>query len=202
MNHPLVSQWNTNENFQFLPVTVSKGYIIGKLLGHGIAKAKQMKILGSIVFIGFWLILSQSLTNDHLKVYDGEWEGSLTYLNYGDDKTLVTLPLKVEADYSEKGVEFKYFFTEPGGRIEKRTDRFRIKKKNIYYNGNWEVVSFEAKSLEEWTLSLESEGKDNNQKASFKKIINVSPSKITIKKMVKYAGTEEYFVRNSYLFER
>lgn len=177
-------------------------YNIGKLLGHGISKAKQMKILGSILIIGFWLTLTQSVTNDHLKVYDGNWEGSLTYLDYGDDKTLVTLPLRVEANYSEKGVEFKYFFTEPGGRIEKRTDRFRIKKKSIYYNGNWDVVSFEAKSLEEWTLTLESEGKDNNQKASFRKVVEVSTSKITIEKMVRYAGTEEYFVRNNYLFGR
>lgn len=161
-----------------------------------------MKTIASILLLTFGLLLNQAIDNKHLKVYDGQWEGSLTYLNYGDDMTLVTLPLKVEASYSEKGVEFEYFFTEPSGRIEKRTDRFRIKKKNIYYNGYWDVVSFEAKSLEEWTLTLKSEGKDNNQKASFKKIVEVSPSKITIKKMVQYAGTDEYFVRNNYVFER
>lgn len=150
------------------------------------------------MLLSLWLIVSQSLTNDHLKVYEGEWEGSLTYLNYGDDETLVTLPLKVEASHSDKGIEFKYFFTEPSGAIEKRTDRFRIKKKNIYYNGYWDVAEFEAKNLKEWTLSLKSEGKDNNKKASFKKLVQVSSTKITIKKMVRYYGTEEYFVRNSY----
>lgn len=161
-----------------------------------------MKILGSIVLMSIWLTLPQSLTNDYLKVYDGEWKGNLTYLNYGDDKTLVTLPVRVEASFSEKGVEFKSFYTEPGGRIEKRSHRFRIGKKNIYYNGNWKMDSFEAKSLEQWTLFLKSEGKDNNRTASFKKIVEVSPNKITIKKMVKYEGTEEYFMRNSYLLER
>ena len=161
-----------------------------------------MKILGSIVLMSLWLTLPQPLTNDYLKVYDGEWKGTLTYLNYGDDKTLVTLPVRVEASFSEKGVEFKSFYTEPGGGIEKRSDRFRIKKNNIYYNGYWDIVSFETKSLEEWTLSLKSEGKDNNRKASFKKVVEVSPNKITIQKMVKYEGTEEYFIRNSYRLER
>ncbi|MFY0594346.1 hypothetical protein [Roseivirga sp.] len=161
-----------------------------------------MKILASLICLSLGLLLSQPLTNEHLKVYNGEWEGSLTYLNYGDDETLVTLPLKVEAEHSAKGVEFKYYFTEPGGRIEKRTDRFRIKKDKIYYNGYWDLESSDIKSLDEWSLELKSEGKDNNRKASFRKEVKVSANKITIKKFVKYEGTDEFFVRNSYVFNR
>lgn len=161
-----------------------------------------MKILISVFLIIIGTIFPQSLTNNHLKVYEGEWEGTLTYLNYGDDKTLVTLPVKVEAIHNEKGVEFKYFFTEPGGRIEKRTDRFRIKKDRIYYNGYWDFVSEDLVDLENWTLELKSEGKDNNRKASFKKLIEVSPSAISIKKLVKYEGTETFFVRNEYQLKR
>ncbi|OEK04110.1 hypothetical protein [Roseivirga misakiensis] len=161
-----------------------------------------MKILASLVCLCLGLVLTPNLTNQHLKVYNGEWEGSLTYLNYGDDETLVTLPMRVEAEHSEKGVEFKYFFTEPGGRIEKRTDRFRIKKDKIYYNGYWELESTDIKSLDEWTLELVSEGKDNNRKASFRKIVKVSADEITIKKMVRYDGTDDYFMRNSYVFNR
>jgi len=163
---------------------------------------KNMKVIASLICLCLGFAFTQSLTNDHLKVYAGEWEGSLTYLDYGDDETLVTLPMKVEAEHNDKGVEFKYFFTEPGGSIEKRTDRFRIRTGRIYYNGYWEEVSTNISSLNEWTLELKSDGKDNNRKASFKKVVSVTSTEITVKKMVRYEGTDDFFVRNTYIFKR
>lgn len=161
-----------------------------------------MKTLAAAVLLSLGFLLDAHLTNDHLKVFEGDWEGNLTYLNYGDDETLVTLPVKLVASYGEKGLRFEYFYTEPGGAIEKRTGKFELRGEKVFYNGRWEVVSTEIDNKKNWTMELKSSGKDNNRKADFQKSIVVSQSKITVTKKVKYEGTDEFFMRNQHTFER
>ncbi|MCE7993413.1 MAG: hypothetical protein HEP71_15610 [Roseivirga sp.] len=161
-----------------------------------------MKTLAAAILLSIGFLIDANLTNDHLKVFKGDWEGNLTYLNYGDDKTLVTLPVKLVATYSEKGLSFEYFYTEPGGAIEKRKGKFELRGEKVYYNGRWDLVSTEIDDMENWTMELKSTGKDNNRKADFQKTIVVSTSKITVTKKVKYEGTDEFFMRNQHIFKR
>lgn len=145
---------------------------------------------------------SQQISFDHLLVYEGEWEGTLTYLNYGDDKTLVDLPVRMVATQKKDRMNFEYFYNEGDGRTEKRTGSFRVKGDKIYYNGKWELVDSQVEDLENWALELKSEGKDNNRPASFKKTVEVSPKRIEVTKWVKYEGESDFFMRNRHVFKK
>lgn len=161
-----------------------------------------MKAIAATILLSIGCLLNANLTNDHLEIFKGDWEGNLTYLNYGDDKTLVTLPVKLVATFGEKGLKFEYFYTEPGGAIEKRTGKFELRGEKVYYNGRWELVSTDVQDKEHWTMELKSSGKDNNRKADFQKTIVVTASKITVTKKVKYEGTDAFFMRNQHTFEK
>ena len=148
------------------------------------------------------LLAPADFTNDHLQVFQGNWKGTLTYLNYGDDETLVTLPVDLEATFSNSGLSFVYLFTEPGGSIEKRKGGIKLSGDKIHYSGKWEVKASELKDLNHWTLELTRSGKDNNRKADFWQTMAVSPEKITVTKMVKYQDEGDFFMRNRYVFEK
>lgn len=161
-----------------------------------------MKTLAATLFLSIGFLFNASVTKDHLKVFEGDWMGNLTYLNYGDDETLVTLPVKLVATMNEKGLKFQYFYTEPNGAIEKRNGSFQLKENKVILNGKWELVSTKVDDMKNWTMELKSEGKDNNRKAQFQKSVVVTPQKITITKKVKYEGSETFFMRNQHVFER
>ena len=161
-----------------------------------------MKTTFATFLLTIGLFIHADLTEEHLRVFEGDWTGQLTYLNYGDDKTLVELPVKMTATMGDKGLSFEYFYTEPGGSVEKRRGKFELRGKKVYYNGNWELVSTTVEDKENWSLELKSTGKDNNRKADFQMTVTVTPSKITATKKVKYDGTDAYFMRNEHIFER
>jgi hypothetical protein len=161
-----------------------------------------MKTLVTTILVSLTLILNGNLTSDHLKVYDGEWNGTLTYLNYGDDKTMVDLSVKMVANFDKDRLKFDYFYDEGNGRIEKRTGVFKITRSKILYNGSSTLDESDITDLEHWKLSMSSQGKDNNKKASFKQTVEVSPERIVYIKIVKYDGDSDYFMRNRHVFER
>lgn len=161
-----------------------------------------MKTFACTLLISLGFFFNQSLTPDHLKVYDGEWNGKLTYLNYGDDKTMVDLSVRMVATLKGNGLRFEYFYNEGDGRVEKRKGIFEIKKEKILYNGSWTLDESEITDLNNWKLKMSSKGKDNNKKASFIQTVEVSPERIEYVKMVKYEGESEYFMRNRHVFER
>ncbi|OEK00500.1 hypothetical protein BFP97_02790 [Roseivirga sp. 4D4] len=161
-----------------------------------------MKTLVCTILLSLGFLLNQDLTSDHLKVYEGEWNGTLTYLNYGDDKTMVDLTVRMVAKFDNEKLKFEYFYNEGDGRVEKRKGMFEIKKNKILYNGSWKLDESEITDLDHWKLKMSSEGRDNNKKASFKQTVDVTPEKIVYIKMVKYEGESEYFMRNRHVFER
>lgn len=161
-----------------------------------------MKTLVCTIFLSLAFIFNQDLTSDHLKVYSGEWNGTLTYLNYGDDKTMVDLSVRMVANYDKGRLKFDYFYNEGDGRVEKRTGTFKITKSKILYNGSWTLDESEITDLQHWKLTMSSKGKDNNRKASFKQTVEVSPERIVYIKMVQYEGESVYFMRNRHVFER
>lgn len=188
--------------FKFGIVLLVNGLCFWRAIGNRLVKIEPMKTLASILLILLGFFPHAELTNEHLKVFEGEWSGSLTYLNYQDEKTLVTLNLKMEASFSRKGLRFDYYYDEGNGRIEKRNGSFQLKGDKVRFHSKWESESADIEDLENWTLTLVSTGNDNNKPASFKKTVEVSPSKIVVTKMVKFDGESAYFMRNKHVFER
>jgi len=159
------------------------------------------KLIITVLFITL-MPKGENIDADYLKVFEGEWQGTLTYLNYGDDETLVNLPVRMVAELHKGKLSFEYFYNEGNGRTEKRKDSFRVKGDKIYHNGKWSLESSELIDTAHWSLILTSKGKDNNRPASFRKTVNVTPERIQVEKWVLYEGEQEYFMRNRHIFEK
>ena len=142
------------------------------------------------------------LTTDHLMVIEGEWSGTLTYLNYSDDKTMVTLPMEMKATNAGKAIDLAMSFTEPGGGVEKRTDRIKLKKNRMFFSGDWDLGKATVQSLTTWEVEMSQEGMDNRLKADIVQVMKITDSDILITKKVRYRSEPEYFIRNEYKLKR
>ena len=81
--------------------------------------------------------------------------------------------------------------------------RIPKKKGMLFFDGLYsleEVDRDEDGSLSR--IALLAEGKDNGQQAAIRKTIQIQGDGLVFRKEVRYAGTEEFFVRNEYLLKR
>ena len=158
------------------------------------------------IFAALFFVISinaqAQLSTDNLSAIVGEWTGTLTYLNYSDDKTLVTLPVEIIATDAGKAIDLLMIFTEPGGGTERRSDKIKLKKKQIVFSGDWDLGEAKVQDMNNWEVEMSKEGLDNNLKANFLQIMRVSGDDILITKKVRYRGEEEYFMRNEYKLKR
>ena len=60
----------------------------------------------------------QALDDSDLSKLAGEWTGSLTYTDYSDDKSKVTLSTDLTIVDKNGKLKFRYVYTEPGGGEE------------------------------------------------------------------------------------
>ena len=143
--------------------------------------------------------LSQEVTEKDLHQLIAKWERTLTYLNYGDDKTQVELKTEMDALWSKDDVLFKFRYEEPNGKVVEGKDQISLESKNgkTIINKDWTVSEFQ-KISNGWRLLIVTDGKDNGNKSSIQKEIVLADSTLQIKKLVKYNGTDNYFQRHIY----
>ena len=146
------------------------------------------------------------LKGDELQVLEGKWAGKLTYLNYGDDKTLVDIPCTFEAVKKGKKMITTVIYKEldKKGNPMMARNIFVAKKgsKVLQLNGKWEVVKVQ-KTEEELLIIGESSGQDNHRNADFRLTVRIQKGEAaTWKKEVRYEGTEEFFMRNVFSFTK
>jgi len=132
----------------------------------------------------------------------GNWQGSLTYLDYGDDKTRVSLETRLEAAIKGNELKMDFYYTEPNGEVVIGKEKIAIseRKGKWFVNKGWEVLSFE-KTNNTWTLLVETKAKDNNKKSIIRKNFTFETSSVKIEKLVKYNGTDQFFQRHVYVLE-
>ena len=165
---------------------------------------KKLVIAGTLfLVVGISTGLAQ-IGNEQLTSINGSWSGSLTYTDYGDDSSQVQLLTKMTARWkSGKGV-LKFYYTEPNGKVIKGSQKLRLGEtaSEFYIGDLWSVTGFITKDSNNWTLTLEKEGRDNNRDASMRQIVELSDTRFRITKQVRYEGTKEFFQRNEYSFTR
>ena len=140
----------------------------------------------------------------------GDWAGTLTYTDYGDDSTRVELGVRIAVterrdSLDTPALEFRYAFTEPDGRafegardlLVPGTDPARL-----WFGGAaWTVVARDTTGGR-LRLVVEREGDDDNRPATIRETLTAGPEAWTLVNEVRYAGTAAFFERYTFVLRR
>lgn len=157
----------------------------------------------AISFLCFLLLVGSNVWADSLDIQtlaflNGNWKGTLVYTDYQDDKTQVTLPTWVSFTPKGNKIEGAYLYQEPNGKPVFQTSEVRVNAAKIRFI--FDEDGFEVKEKGENSLLLVCQGEDNYRKAEIHKKYEWKNQQLTITKLVKYAGENTFFVRNTYRF--
>ncbi|MEM0964387.1 MAG: hypothetical protein AAGK21_17805, partial [Bacteroidota bacterium] len=131
----------------------------------------------------------------------GEWGGSLTYLDYGDDATEVTLGLSAstEATADGRGVSLDLTYVEPdgspGGTGSNEILYAAGSDHLLYQEAPWTILSRDVRE-DGFEVVFEREARDNNRPATIRHTIALADDELTDRKEVRYEGTDAFFERN------
>ena len=162
-------------------------------------------LITSILSLMVFSLISQSASSSELGRINGNWVGTLTYTDYQDDSSQSTLGCKMEARWKNNKGSLTFLFTEPDGRVIRDKTKIRLKKggTKMIFDGKYKVLEFSSNAGDQsWKLALGKSGKDNNKNSQIRLAINFSRTGFEIIKMVQYEGTDRFFERNRYVFER
>ena len=142
----------------------------------------------------------------------GDWVGTLTYTDYQDDESRVTLPLTASAtairdpDLDADGLQLVIAFTEPDGSSGGTGSAILTPlpdEANVFgYDGErWPLVQYlSTEGLIQYVI--ERDGEDNSRPARIRHTITYRDGVLTDQKEVRYEGTEAFFERNTFRFTR
>ncbi len=137
--------------------------------------------------------------SDFAKLAGKNWTGSLSYLDYSSGK-MSSIPVGLNFDMP-KGRKLKYAVIYPGETQYNATETIKISKDGLRINGH-AVLSKSVETDGSLLITTKHQGKDNGKSAAIKTGYVIADNVFKITKDVKLAGSENYFRRNEYLFER
>ena len=170
---------------------------------HTACSSTMRKLIFTTLLLIPFGLLGQDVQDSDLKLLEGTWAGSLTYTDYGDDKSKVNLPAKLEISEKKGKLKFKYFYTEPNGTEETRSGAMSRGKSadKFEFGSSWKILSFSRKDGG-WNMELFTLGKDNNKPSEIRMHIDFAGEELTYIKEVKYNTGTEFFERNRHEFSR
>ncbi|MEM1055807.1 MAG: S41 family peptidase [Bacteroidota bacterium] len=133
----------------------------------------------------------------------GDWAGTLTYTDYQDDTSRVTLTTSAEAEAVRGGIQITVSFVEPDGSSGGMGATTILDGgASITYNGeSWQEIS-RTVTDEGFRLVIQREGDDNDRPATIRHTITLDGDVMTDRKQVRYNGTDAFFERNEFRFTR
>ncbi len=141
----------------------------------------------------------QTSVND-FKLLEGKWKGQLTYLDYTSNK-----PVSIEANTLFEMVsdssfdQFIYYSAEPHKNAD---SRYTIRENGQVLN-DMKLVKRKT-GTGKLLLIFDYRGPDgnDNRMASMQRVMELIGDELTITKLVRYEGEENYFQRHQYRFTR
>lgn len=146
-----------------------------------------------------------SLTIDDLSFLVGDWSGHMEFLEYKDDSTIIKL--SSELDFERKKDKYVYVFsyTQPNGnKVYNIKNVLEVKKnKLIINNEEWKIKALTGENETiSFHASLQTKGDDGDKSALIIYNLMLENKLLTMRKMVRYDGEKEFFVRNSYMVRK
>lgn len=139
----------------------------------------------------------------------GDWKGKLTYTDYQDDSTQVTMDVWLKSSITDNKLLKEFFYREPDGKTKQKAQS--MDTTYIIDNGRRLVESgykspFDIKNLikerKKQIVVMETNDVDNEKPSLIRTTITVTASSMTIKKEVKYNGTNNFFTRHTFFYTK
>ena len=170
------------------------------------------------------------ITNSFLQAMQGDWNGKLTYTDYQDDLTQVTMDVWLKSELINNKLVSQFFYKEPDGKTKQKSklqaNTYIIEngKKLVEtgYKLPFTIKEFTTKESEESSKTtnnsiankssynamneqivvMETEDNDNEKPSIIRITITIIKNSMTIKKEVKYIGTDNFFLRHTFYYNK
>jgi len=143
---------------------------------------------------------AMAVTMDDLRRLEGgNWEGSLSYLNYGSDKRS-TIPVKAAIKVLDENA-LQYAIQYPGEEQYNAKERLKLSSDGTRIDG-YIITSREQTADGMLILTTEGTGRDDNRPAEVQVIYTVAADRFSIRKNIRFKSSETYLNRNEYSFRR
>jgi len=165
-----------------------------------------MKYAALKFFIVLTLLITQvnyaqnTISPDDLTRISGEWQGTLTYIDYSTNKPF-TMPANVTVEQGKNAYQVQLLYKYPNEPNANSKGRIKISKDGSLVNKN-KVTSREVLPEQVVKITSEYEGKDNNKSAFIKNVYIFGPNRFIIRKEVKFDDVADWLMRNEYNFVR
>jgi hypothetical protein len=146
---------------------------------------------------------AQKIVPADLKIIEGNWVGSLTYLDYTTNKPF-TMPSNTTYEQSKSNANLYFrsigYSTEPHAN-QKDTMVISADGKML---DDYSIVSVKKITNNGMEIIVQKKGLDgnDNQPALIKKTITITKTNLTISKEVLFDNTKKWTVRHTYSFTK
>ncbi|MFY8001632.1 MAG: hypothetical protein ACOVSW_23775 [Candidatus Kapaibacteriota bacterium] len=165
-----------------------------------------------------------------LETMQGEWKGKLTYTDYQNDATQVTMDVWLKSSIEKNKLIKQFYYREPDGTTKqqaKSQDTTYIAKNGFALVESGYTLPFSilesttrqtkqsssttkdgvntersASASSEQRIVMETSDNDNNKPSTIRVTIDTTPHSMVIKKEVKYNGTNSFFVRHTFNYTK
>lgn len=142
----------------------------------------------------------KAVTMHELERLEGDnWEGSLSYLNYGSDKRS-TIPVRLAVKVLDEN-SLQYAIQYPGEEDHNAKEQLKLSSDGTHING-YIITSREQTADGTLILTTEGKGRDDNRSAEVQVVYSVAADRFSIRKNIRFESSEAYFNRNEYSFQR
>jgi len=140
-------------------------------------------------------------SSDFKQLTAGQWKGKLTYQDYRSNKKVSILSNLTVTESNEDKLSWIFEYEYPDEPKANKKSIVKISKDGKTFD---EETVVERINLPNKTLRIvtTNNGTDNDKPAVFRHTYLLSKKSFSIKKEVKYKGTQEFFERNEYSWIR
>jgi hypothetical protein len=163
----------------------------------------QKLITVFLVLCSLTVHAQNTLSDTTFRQLAGNWIGNLTYTDYKDNRTQVTMRVRQDAAYSNNQLIVNVFYTEPESAREFAEDA----PDTLYVApGGAAVIEGAAKKTVTTVLRkknflqfvTEAYGMDDNKPALIRKTVTIGPALWIVKKEVRFKGSKAFLTRHIY----
>ncbi|NNM15901.1 MAG: hypothetical protein HKO56_04510 [Bacteroidia bacterium] len=141
-----------------------------------------------------------SITPSDLKVLQGDWTGSLTYIDYRSNKPY-TMPADLVVKQGNNENQLSLHNSYPNEPKANNKEKIKISKEGDYLNKK-PIKSIDRSTEGQIQITTEYTGKDNNQEALIRNVYILGENQFIIKKEVKFDNSDKWLKRNEFNYKR